>query len=148
MPLRVPGIIGPNAGNCPQQLYEFGVELGRKIATVAPAIVCGGMGGFMEAVCRGAKSNTQHNCLTIGILPGSDPQSGNRWLDIVIPSGLGLARNVLVVQSAHVVVAAGGGAGTLSEIAFALQTGKTVICVHGFGGFSEWMLRCFIVQVF
>jgi uncharacterized protein (TIGR00725 family) len=78
----------------------------------------------MEAACRGAK---QAGGLTVGILPGSDRSEANPYVDVVLPTGLGEARNALVVGAADVVVAVGGGYGTLSEIALALKAGKRVI---------------------
>jgi uncharacterized protein (TIGR00725 family) len=87
-------------------------------------LVCGGLGGVMEAACRGAK---EAGGTTVGILPGSDRAAANRFVDVPIPTGLGEGRNVLVVRAADALIAVGGGHGTLSEIAFALKTGKRVI---------------------
>ena len=87
-------------------------------------LICGGLGGTMEAVCQGFKAE---NGLTIGIIPGYDKNDANQYIDLVIPTGLGLARNVLVVKSADVIVALPGEAGTLSEIAYALQFSIPVI---------------------
>jgi len=78
----------------------------------------------MEAACRGAK---EADGLTVGILPGPDRSDANPFVDIVLPTGLGEARNALVVGAADVVIAIGGGYGTLSEIALALKAGKRVI---------------------
>ena len=94
-------------------------------------MVCGGLAGVMEAVCRGAKSA---GGTTIGILPGTDRGDANAWVDVAIPTGLGEARNALVVRAADVVVAIGGEFGTLSEIALALKTGKPVV------GIDTWEL--------
>ncbi len=132
------GIIGPNASLCPPALYHFGEALGRRLARYPVGIVCGGMGGFMEAVCKGVKSAPHaFSGPTVGILPSETPQDANPYIDIVIPTGMGTARNVLIVNSAALLIAAGGGAGTLSEIAFAWQRRKTVLCVQGFGGWAE-----------
>jgi len=92
----------------------------------------------MEAVCKGARqsSNYKYGC-TIGILPTMNRADANEFCNIVIPTGLGFARNQLVVNAGDAVVAVGGGAGTLSEIAFAWQFGKPIICYRGFGGWSE-----------
>ena len=78
----------------------------------------------MEAACRGAK---QAGGLTVGILPGSDRSDANPYVDVALPTGLGEARNALVVRAADAVIAIGGGYGTLSEIALALKAGKPVI---------------------
>lgn len=94
---------------------------GRLIAGNGVILVCGGLGGVMEAACRGAK---EAGGMTVGILPGTE--GGNPYLDITIRSGLGHARNVLVVLSADAVIAIGGKYGTLSEIGIALKTGRPV----------------------
>jgi uncharacterized protein (TIGR00725 family) len=86
-------------------------------------VVCGGLGGVMEAACRGAKGA---GGTTIGILPGVDRSAANPFVDVAIPTGLGEARNALVVRAADALIAVGGGYGTLSEIAFALKAGKRV----------------------
>ena len=98
--------------------------MGRLLAERGVVLVCGGLGGTMEAACRGAK---QAGGTTVGLLPGIDRADGNLHLDIAIPTGLGEARNALVVRAADVVVAVGGGYGTLSEIALALKAGKRVV---------------------
>jgi uncharacterized protein (TIGR00725 family) len=102
-------------------------ELGKNLAKVVNILVCGGLSGTMKAVCSGFKAG---GGLTIGIIPGYDKNDANPDVDIVIPTGLGLARNVLVVKSADVVVALPGEAGTLSEMAYALQFGIPVISLN------------------
>lgn len=106
-------------------------DVGRLLATRGALVVCGGLGGVMEAACRGAKAS---GGTTVGILPGFDRGDANRWVDVAIPTGLGEARNVLVVRAADVVIAIGGEFGTLSEIALALKTGKPVV------GIGTWDL--------
>lgn len=106
-------------------------DLGRVLAEKGAVVVCGGLGGVMAAACRGAKSA---GGLTVGLLPGQHRRDANPWVDIAIPTGLGEARNVLVVASASAVVAVGGEYGTLSEIAFALRAGKPVV------GLQTWNL--------
>ena len=85
----------------------------------------------MEAVCRGAKSK---GGLTVGILPGQDSSAPNRWVDVPVVTGIGEARNVVVVKSAQAVIAVGGSYGTLTEIAYALKSGIPVI------GLNTWSL--------
>jgi hypothetical protein len=99
-------------------------NLGKKLAKVVDYLVCGGLSGVMMAVCQGFKAG---NGVTIGIIPSYNKKDANEFVDIAIPSGLGLARNVLVVKTADVVVALPGEAGTLSEIAYCLQLGIPVI---------------------
>jgi len=103
--------------------------VGRQLAERGAVVVCGGLGGVMEAACRGAK---EAGGLTVGILPGTDRAAANAFVDVAVPSGLGEARNALVVRAADAVVAVGGGYGTLSEIALALKAGKRVV------GLDSW----------
>jgi uncharacterized protein (TIGR00725 family) len=103
--------------------------VGRELAARGAVVVCGGLGGVMEAACRGAK---QAGGQTVGILPGTDRGAANPFVDVAIPTGLGEARNALVVRAADALVAVGGGYGTLSEIALALKAGKRVV------GLGSW----------
>jgi uncharacterized protein (TIGR00725 family) len=105
--------------------YEAAYATGRMIAGNDAVLVCGGLGGVMEAACRGAK---EAGGTTVGILPGME--GGNPYLGITIRTGLGHARNVLVVLSADAVIAVGGSHGTLSEIAIALKTGRPVYGIN------------------
>ncbi|HEX4219274.1 MAG TPA: TIGR00725 family protein [Acidimicrobiales bacterium] len=105
--------------------------IGASLASAGVTIICGGLGGVMAGACRGAKTV---GGTTVGILPGRDPRAANQWVDVVIPSGLGEARNALVVGAAAVVIAVGGEYGTLSEIALALRAGIPVI------GVGTWSL--------
>lgn len=133
-------VIGPNTRSCTPEIYAFGEALGEALVTAGFAVVCGGMGGLMEAVCKGAKSApTTFFGATLGILPGTDRAAANAWCDLAVPTGMGIARNALVVRSGDAVVAVGGGSGTLSEIALAWQLEKPILCVEGLGGWSEKM---------
>ncbi|MFH0855615.1 MAG: TIGR00725 family protein [Candidatus Omnitrophota bacterium] len=109
---------------CNKEVERIAQELGKKLAKVADILVSGGLSGVMEAVCSGFKAE---GGLTMGILPSYNKADANRFVDIAIPTGLGLARNVLVVKAADVVVALPGRAGTLSEIAYCIQFGIPVI---------------------
>ena len=91
----------------------------------------GGLGGVMEAACRGARDA---GGTTIGILPGADRSAANAYVDVAIPTGLGEARNALVVRAADALIAVGGAYGTLSEIALALKAGKRVV------GLGTWQI--------
>ncbi len=117
--------------SCSPQEARLAETVGQLLAERGATIICGGLGGVMEAVCRGAKSR---GGLTIGILPGEDASAANPWVDIPIVTGLGEARNVIVAKSAQAVIAVGGGYGTLSEIAYALKSGIPVI------GLNTWSL--------
>jgi uncharacterized protein (TIGR00725 family) len=96
------------------------------VAERGAVLVCGGLGGAMEAACRGAK---EAGGTTLGVLPGVDRGEANPYVDVVVPTGLGQGRNVVIVHTADALIAVGGGYGTLSEIALALRAGKPVIGV-------------------
>jgi hypothetical protein len=119
---QVVSVIGGH--KCTKDVEDLAHNLGKKLAKVVDILVCGGLSGAMKAVCQGFKAEEG---LTIGIIPSYDKADANPFVDIVIPTGLGLARNVLVVKSADVIIALPGEAGTLSEIAYALQFGIPVI---------------------
>ena len=106
-------------------------EVGRELARQGIILVCGGLGGVMEAACRGASSE---GGLTIGILPGDSTRAANPYVQIPIVTGMGYARNIFIVKSAQAVIAIDGSYGTLSEIAHALQNGIPVI------GLNTWSL--------
>src|SRR5919199_6439440 len=117
-------IAGPGEA-APWEL-EAAEEAGAAVAEAGCGLVCGGLGGVMEAACRGARSR---GGLTVGFLPGLDRDDANGWVIAALPTGLGEGRNVLVVRAADAVVAIGGGWGTLSEIALALKAGIPVVGV-------------------
>ena len=124
MNLRI-AVIGPN--ECSEAEYELGVAVGRELARQGCVLVCGGLGGMMEAAAKGAKSE---GGLTVGILPGSDAADANAFIDVPLPTGLGTFRNMLVVRSTDAVIAIDGRYGTLSEIAFALRLKVPVVGLH------------------
>jgi hypothetical protein len=119
---KIVSVIGGHS--CPKEVEQLAQNLGKKLAQVVEILVSGGLSGTMEAVCQGFKAG---GGLTIGIITSYNKNDANPFVDIVIPTGLGIARNVLVVKSADVVVALPGEAGTLSEIAYCLQFGIPVI---------------------
>lgn len=112
------------AGTCDPATEEAAVEVGRLIARAGATLVCGGMGGVMEASCRGA---LDEGGVTIGILPGTDRSEGNPYLQYVLCAGIGHARNLAVVASGDAVIAVGGEFGTLSEIGLARKAGRPVV---------------------
>jgi uncharacterized protein (TIGR00725 family) len=118
-------------GQCSPQVAKLAEEVGRELARQGAALICGGLGGVMEAACKGAYLE---GGLTIGILPGENRQSANAFVRIPIVTGIGYARNVAVVKSAQAVIAVNGSYGTLSEISHALQSGIPVI------GLNTWSL--------
>ena len=120
-------IIG--ARECDSDVSQIAEQMGGLLAKSGYTIICGGLGGVMEAACKGAKSN---NGTTIGILPGNNPDDANPFVDIAVATGMGDSRNLIIIRSARVVVSISGGFGTLSELAFALQLEKPVI------GLGSW----------
>ena len=119
------------AGEPTDEIANLAEQVGHELASRGITLVCGGLGGVMEAACRGAKSA---GGTTIGILPGSDPSTANQWVDIPICTGLSYARNVIVVRSGRAAIAVGGAYGTLSEIGHALAEDIPVI------GLRTWKL--------
>ncbi|MEW6188738.1 MAG: TIGR00725 family protein [Actinomycetota bacterium] len=119
------------AGQCDDKIYGIAYEVGKLIAQRGAILVCGGLGGVMEAACKGAKSA---GGLTVGILP-TEERHANSYVDVAIPTGMGEARNALVVRAGQVVIAIGGEFGTLSEIGLALKMGKSVV------GIGTWELK-------
>ncbi|MDI3339017.1 MAG: TIGR00725 family protein [Sphaerobacter sp.] len=117
-------VCGPHEATAEEM--RLAEEVGERIARAGQVLVCGGRGGVMEAACRGAR---RAGGTTIGILPGTDRRAANAWVEHVICTGLGEARNAVIVASANAVIAVGGGFGTLSEIALALKLGKPVIAL-------------------
>lgn len=118
-------------GLCSPQEAATAEAVGRHLAEAGAILICGGMGGVMVAACRGARSA---GGLTIGVLPGFNAADANPHVDIPIVTGMGEARNVIIVRTASAVIAVGGEFGTLSEIAFALKLGRPVI------GLGTWEL--------
>ena len=123
------GVIG--GSEVPPQTALISEEVGREIARRGAALVCGGMGGVMEAACKGAVAE---GGLTIGILPGDNRNTANPYVKIPIVTGIGYARNVAVVRTSQAVIAIDGSYGTLTEIGYALQAGLPVI------GLDTWAL--------
>ena len=121
-------VVGPGVATPEQEADAEAV--GRGLGEAGATVVCGGLGGVMAAACRGARAG---GGLTVGLLPGLSRDEANRWVDVAVPTGLGEARNVLVVRAADVVVAVGGEYGTLSEIAFALKAGTPVVGLGSWG---------------
>ena len=122
-------VVGPSQGSARE--LAAAEEVGRLLGERGATVVCGGRGGAMEAVCRGAKSA---GATTVGILPGPDRADANENVDVAIATGMGEARNSIVVRTVDVVIAVGGAYGTLSEIALALRAGTRVV------GLDTWEL--------
>jgi uncharacterized protein (TIGR00725 family) len=119
------------ASKCSAKEAKLAEEVGRELAKRGAVVICGGLTGVMEAVCRGAKSE---GGLTVGILPGNSRKDANPYVDIPILTGMGYTRNPIVVRTGQAAIAIGGKYGTLSEIAYALQEKIPVI------GLGTWKL--------
>jgi uncharacterized protein (TIGR00725 family) len=125
------GVVGPGEASEPE--LAAAEEVGAGLASLGAVVVTGGLGGVMEAACRGARSRRGR---TLGILPGEDREAANGWVEIAVATGLGELRNGLIVRACDALVAVGGGHGTLSEVALALKLGRPVVglgtwAVHG-----------------
>ncbi|MDD5687631.1 MAG: TIGR00725 family protein [Elusimicrobia bacterium] len=116
------GIIG--GSTCDKKTEKIAEDIGSEIAKRKHALICGGMGGVMEAACRGAKKS---GGLTIGILPGKTKDEANDFIDIPVLTAMSHARNAIIVRTSDIIIAIGGKYGTLSEIGLAKAIDKTVI---------------------
>ena len=130
---RIIGVVGSGSGEMDENIYKIAEKLGSLIAQENFALVCGGLYGVMEAVCKGAKSA---NGFTIGFIPSLDKKSANRYVDLIVPTGMGEARNLILVSTADAIITIAGDSGTLSEIAFAWKMSKPIISLNTTGGWS------------
>lgn len=128
--MRYVAVIG--SASCGSSVASLAREVGREIARRGAILVCGGRGGVMEAACQGAK---EAGGTTVGILPGEDRSGANPYVDVAVVTGLGEARNAIIVRSADAAIAVSGGHGTLSEIGLALKMGRPVV------GLRTWQLH-------
>jgi uncharacterized protein (TIGR00725 family) len=119
--LRV-SVVG--AGAASSEEIRLATEVGRHLAKAEAVLICGGLGGVMEAAARGAR---EAGGRTVGLLPGADAGEANPWIELPVATGLGEARNLLVVRAGEAVIAIGGRWGTLSEIALARKIGRRVV---------------------
>ncbi len=118
-------VIGAGKGS--KETEKLSEEVGREIAMSGSILICGGLGGVMEAAARGAK---EKGGITVGILPGTDKSEANEYIDIKIVTAMSHARNAIIARTADALIAVGGGHGTLSEIALGLKSGKRVIALE------------------
>ncbi len=119
-------VIGPAEAS--DELRELGYSVGKALAHRGATVVCGGGRGVMAAAAAGARSA---GGVSVGVLPGDDPACGNQYLTVVVATGMGEARNAVVVRSGAAVIAIGGSWGTLSELALARKMGKRVVNLRG-----------------
>lgn len=119
---KIIGVIGGSV--CSKEIYEIAYEVGKNIAESGNILICGGTGGVMEAACKGAY---EAGGLTIGILPGKLKEESNKWVKIPIVTGMGMARNIIIIRSADVVIAIDGEYGTLMELAICGKLNKPLV---------------------
>ncbi len=136
---KMVGVIGSGAETLENYAaLDFAYQLGAELVKRDYKIVCGGRGGIMEAVAKGAKSvSTKQKIDVLCLLPGEDKSAANAYCDVVVPTGMGIMRNFLIARTADILIAISGGSGALSEIAAAWQFGKKVLCVTKFGGWAQ-----------
>ena len=130
------GVIG--ASQPSEELLPIAERVGKEIAKRGGVLICGGMGGIMESACKGAKSQ---GGITVGILPTITRDSANPYIDIPIVTGMGYARNIIVVLSSEAIIAIGGAYGTLTELAFALHFAVPTV------GIRTWRVESEYTQV-
>ena len=118
-------------------IFSKAEAVGREIAKAGCTLLCGGKGGVMEAVCKGAK---EEHGLTVGLLPFSKDEA-NTCVDVPLPTGMGYKRNSLIIESADCIIAISGNWGTLNEITFALVLGKPIVFLQGSKGFADLFIQ-------
>ncbi len=121
------GVIGSSSSS--SSVSEIAYIVGKEIARKGAILICGGLGGVMEAACKGVK---EEGGTTIGVLPGDSKEKANPYVDIPITTGMGEARNIIIVRSSDAVIAIAGKYGTLSELAFALRFDVPIV------GIATW----------
>ncbi len=127
-------IVGNNENGSTPELEKMAYETGLEVAKSDSVLITGGLGGVMRAACHGAKDA---GGITVGIIPQNDPSFANEYCDIVIPTGIGLARDFLNALSADGVIIIGGGSGTLSETCAAYMHNKPIAAIKNTGGIAE-----------
>ncbi|HUG42141.1 MAG TPA: TIGR00725 family protein [Longimicrobiales bacterium] len=124
---RPPRVAVCGAGVCGRELAAVAEAVGRELARAGAVLLCGGLGGVMEAAARGA---AEEGGIVVGVLPGRDARNANRHVGIPLPTGMGEGRNVLVVRFAEALIAIGGEWGTLSEVALARKIDVPVVLLR------------------
>lgn len=127
-------VIGYDSKLCTEEAYSSAVAVGKEIAMRGGVLVCGGLGGVMEAACKGA---SDAGGLSVGIIPSDQSTDANKYCDLVVTTGLGFARNFPVVYSGDAIIIVGGGSGTLMEVAAAYQKGRAMVALRGTGGVAD-----------
>ena len=134
-------VIGSDGDHCTETTYNAAREVGAQVAAKNAILVTGGLGGVMEASCRGAK---EKGGMVVGIIPHEDMSYANAFCDIIIPTGIGFARNFITAYSADTCIVVGGGAGTYIEACVAYQKGKPIVALTGTGGTADKIADTFL----
>jgi len=134
-------VIGYNGNHCSEKAYDLAYRVGREIAKRNGIVITGGLRGVMEASCKGASDD---GGLSVGIVPQEDDSMANSYADIVIPTGIGYARDFINVYTADAVIIIGGGAGTLIEVSAAYLKSKPIFALAGSGGVADEVADTFI----
>jgi uncharacterized protein (TIGR00725 family) len=127
-------VVGNNENGCTPEVAKLAYEVGKEVAKSGSVLITGGLGGVMKAASNGA---SDAGGLVVGIIPQDDPSFANEYCDIVIPSGVGLARDFLNALSADGVIVVGGGSGTLSEMCAAYMHKKPIVALKNSGGMAD-----------
>jgi len=134
-------VIGSAADHCSDEARRLGYEVGAEAAKRGAIVVTGGLGGVMEAACRGAKEN---HGITVGIIPQDENRYANPYCDIVIATGMGWARDFITAYSADAVIMVAGGAGAIIEACAAYLKAKPIVAVEGSGGAADHLKETFL----
>jgi hypothetical protein len=134
-------VVGYNGSLCSEKAYRLAYAVGRAVAERGCILVTGGLDGVMEAASKGAK---EAGGLVVGIIPQADKAFANPYCDVVVPTGLGVARNYINILCGDAVIIVGGGAGTLNEVAAAYQLRKPLVALKGSGGIADRVADTYI----
>jgi len=127
-------VIGYNSDACTRKAYRIAYEVGKEVARQGAILVTGGLGGVMEAACKGA---CDHGGIAVGIIPFDEFSKANKYCNVIVCSGMGYARNFITVYSADGAVIVGGGVGTLIEASIVYMKKKHVVAIAGSGGIAD-----------
>jgi uncharacterized protein (TIGR00725 family) len=127
-------VIGYDSDHCTEHACKIAYEIGEEVALRGAVLITGGLGGVMEAACKGAKAK---GGLVVGIIPQNEKRYANAYCDVVIPTGLGYSRNFVTAYSGDAVIVVGGGVGTAIETGVAYQRGKPIVAIKGSGGTAD-----------
>lgn len=134
-------VVGYGRDHCPKEAYELAYRVGAEVSRNGVTLVTGGLGGVMEAASKGARDN---NGLVVGIVPGNEKSSANEFCNVVIATGIGLARDFITAYTGDAVIVVGGGAGTMIEVCAAYLKSKPIVAIKGSGGTADKIADSFI----